>query len=76
MWDCVLPWCFLANSALASPPPRADFKCAGSALFKEEVMLVCVCFVVGGNAERELLKSAETSLKEWESCEYKLAVGL
>jgi hypothetical protein len=42
MCDWVLPWCFLANSALASLLPRDDFKCAGKALFKEEVMVICV----------------------------------
>jgi hypothetical protein len=44
MCDWVLPWCFLANSALGSPLPRADFgfKCAGSALLKEAIVM-CRC---------------------------------
>lgn len=40
MCDWVLPWCFLANSACASPLPRADFgaKWEGSALLKVAIV--------------------------------------
>lgn len=41
--DCVLPWCFLANSAFASPFPRPEgFRCAGSALFNVDAIVTFV----------------------------------
>ncbi len=52
MCDWVLPWCFLANSAFASPLPRADFKCAGNALFNEEAIVRCVGRGVMENEEQ------------------------
>jgi hypothetical protein len=40
MWDCDFPWCFLANSAFASPFPKPEgFICEGSALFNADAIV-------------------------------------
>lgn len=52
--DCVLPWCFLLNSASPFPKPEG-FKCAGNALFNAEAMVYMFCRVYGrGGMEKKL----------------------